>query len=241
MLYYLILIFQGFCIYHAYKNGKNYYWFFLIILLPVIGCLVYIFTQVFSKDDVDKAQNEITHLVNPTKRINDLEKRLNFSNTFENRIALADAYLQNNRRTDAIELYESSLEGMFKNDYYTITRLIEAYSLDNQNEKVVEYAKRIEKSNDFKKSKSQFYYGIALANLEKWEEAEVELKQIDTRYSNYKERIVFADLLLSRNKTEEAREIYSEILTEAEHMKKENRRKHNESIEKARQQLNLLR
>jgi len=240
MLYYFILIFQGFCIYHAYKNGKSYYWFFLIILLPAIGCLIYVFTQVFSKGDIDKAQHEITHFVNPTKRISDLEKQLDFSDTFENKTALANAYLNANRVEEAIDLYNDSLDGMFKDDYYTITKLIKAYSLKEDYHKVIEYTKRIEKAADFKKSNSQFLYGLALANLDRDDEAEEVLKQIDTRYSNYEERIVFADFLIKRNKTKEAKEIYNEILTEAEHMKRENKRKHSGSIEKARRQLRTL-
>ena len=237
MLYYLVLLFQGFCIYHAYKNRKNYYWFFLIILLPLIGCVIYLITQVFSKSDIDKVQNEITHMVNPTKGVVDLEKKLEFSNTFENKIQLADAYLHNNRTPDAIKLYENALEGTFKDDYYTITKLIEAHALENENEKVIEYAKRIEKKGNFKKSKSQFLYGLALANTEQWDAAEEVLKQIDTRYSNYQERIVYAEFLLKRNKIEEAKEVYNEILIESQHMKRENKRKYSPSIQKAKEQL----
>ncbi len=240
MLYYLILIFQGFCIYHAYKNGKSYYWFFLIIFLPFIGCIIYLFTQVFSKNDIDKVQNELTHIVNPTKRIIDLEKKLEFSDTFENKIRLADAYLYSSKTDDAIELYKNSLEGTFKDDYYTITKLIEAYTLKNENEKVIEYAKRIEKKANFKKSKSQFLYGLALANLERLDEAEEILKQIDTRYSNYEERLVYAEFLLKRKKITEAKEIYNDILIEATHMKRENKRKYNASIQKAKEQLITL-
>lgn len=240
MVYYLILAFQGFCIYHAFKNGKEYYWFFIIFFLPIIGCLIYLFTQVFSKNDIDKAQNGLTLLVNPTKQITDLEKRLEFSDTFENRVALADIYLSVKRIEEAIALYERSLDGMFKNDYYTISKLMEAYAELNEHEKVVTYAKRIEKSVDFKKSKSQFRYGLALAALEKLDEAEIQLKEIDTRYSNYEERIVFADFLLKREKKVEAKEIYNEILTEAVHMKRENKRKYSSSIQKAKTQLATL-
>ena len=77
MLYYLILLFQGICIYHAFRNHKPYYWFFLIFFLPVIGCLIYIFTQIFNKSDIDKAQRDLTLFVNPTKRVTDLEKNWN--------------------------------------------------------------------------------------------------------------------------------------------------------------------
>ncbi|NER12345.1 tetratricopeptide repeat protein [Leptobacterium flavescens] len=240
MYYYLILAFQGFCIYHAYKNRKEYYWYFLIIFLPLIGCLIYLFTQVFSKSDVDKAQQELTHLVDPGKRIRDLERRMKFTDTFENRVALADAYLLTERYDEAIGLYEKSLDGMFKNDYYTISKLVEAYFRKGDVEKTLEYAGRIKNASEFKKSRSQFYYGLALNEADRWEEAEEQLRQTDLRYSNYEERITFADLLKQRGKLKDALEIYKEIISEGEYMKPENRRKNRLFIQRAREQYQAL-
>lgn len=112
MLYYVIIALQGFCIYHGYKNKREYYWFLLIILLPAIGCLIYLFTQVFSERDINKVQNELTSLVNPTKKITDLEKKIQFIDSFESRVGLGDAYLESGFFNAAIEKYEASLEGV---------------------------------------------------------------------------------------------------------------------------------
>ena len=240
MYYYLILILQGFCIYHAYTNRKAYYWYFLIIFLPFIGCLIYLITQVFSKRDVTKAQDEITQIINPGKKIKDLEKRLSFSDTFENRTALADAYFQSGNIEMAIKYYEKSLDGMFKNDFYTISKLIDAYFQSDNLEKADFYAQKILSHKEFNKSKTQFIYGLVLVQLNRFDDAEIHLKHINAPYSNYKERIVLADFYLKYNKKEEAKEIYQDILDEGSYMRKESKRKYAASITEAKQKLTAL-
>ena len=95
MLYYLVLALQAYCIYHIYQNRKQYYWYFVIIFIPVIGSLVYIFTQVINSKDVSNIAEEVTNIINPTKRILGLENQLKFADTFQNRVNLGDAYLEN--------------------------------------------------------------------------------------------------------------------------------------------------
>ena len=36
-----ILILQVFCLYHAYKNKSENWWYFLILMFPLIGSLIY--------------------------------------------------------------------------------------------------------------------------------------------------------------------------------------------------------
>ena len=60
MLYYLIIGLQIYCAYHAYKNRNNMYWYFIIFFVPVIGCIIYLLTQVINKRDVTNSIEEIT-------------------------------------------------------------------------------------------------------------------------------------------------------------------------------------
>jgi hypothetical protein len=88
MHYYLIIALQAFCIYHLYKNKNEYYWIFIIIFLPVLGSLIYLIVNVYNKRDAEKIQEGLATIINPTKRITDLERKLGFSDTFQNKINL---------------------------------------------------------------------------------------------------------------------------------------------------------
>ena len=231
MGYYLIIALQGFCIYHLFKHRNQYYWIFLIIFLPVIGCIIYLITQVYNKRDAEKITNEITHIINPTKKIKDLEKQLEFSESYQNRVNLADAYLGIKDYNHAILNYLEALEDNFQNDLYVIKQLIESYFNIEDCEQVVFYAEKIKEHSEFKKSRSQFLYGLALERLGNFDESETNLKAINIRYSFYNERLIFAKFLISRKKETEAKEILEDIQSESQHMTKQNKRLYRETIQ----------
>ncbi|WP_024770727.1 tetratricopeptide repeat protein [Aquimarina macrocephali] len=226
MPYFLIIALQGFCIYHAIKNKNNYYWFFVIIFLPVLGSVIYLLTQVFSKKDLDVVQDEIVNVINPTKKIDDLQKQLDFAETFQNRVNLADALLEIKDYPNAINEYEVALSTNYDEDAGVVKKLIEGYYQTKNYDKVIFCAEKINAKPDFKGSRSQFLYGLALEEIGQSEKAEDNLRQIDQRYSNYQERYILAQFLVEKGKNEEAKEILSEILTESQHMSKPNRSKY---------------
>lgn len=227
--YILVLGLQGFCIYHAIKNRKEYYWFFVIMFLPVIGGLVYLFTQVFQKKDIHSVQNELVKVINPTKKVNDLRQQVAFSDTFQNRVNLADALYEIGDYSSGITELETALNGTY-NDVATLKKLIEGYSQLDDHEKVVFYAEMIKDRPDFQKSRSQFLYGLSLKEQGQFDLAEKHLRPIDQRYSNYRERFVLAQFLIDRDKKEEAKELLAEIISESEHMSKPNRHQYRQVI-----------
>ena len=240
MHYYLIIALQAFCGYHVYKNHKPYYWFFLIFFIPVIGSLIYIITQVYNKNDADKIQSELTSIINPSKKIKDLEKKIEFSDTYANRIELADAYVQNMDMPNAIVNYKKTLEDIDQNDLYARQQLVLCYFQLKDYVGVVEHSEMIKDKSEFKGSKQQFCYGLALKDLGKLENAEKELKQIDRPYSNYQERLELAKFYIENNRGEEGKTLLQEISQESQHMTKPNRRIYRNTIAEVERLLNSL-
>ena len=230
MHYYLIVALQGFCIYHAFKNNKPYYWYFIIFFVPVLGAIIYILTQVFNKNDADKIQSELTSIINPTKKIKDLEKRLEFSDTYTNRIELAEAYMQNKDMPNAVASFKKTLEDTVQDDTYTRHQLVLCYFKLKNYTAVVEHAKVIINKPEFEGSRQQFCYGLALKELGKLEKAEVQLKQIDRPYSNYDERLELAKFYIENSRASEGKALLGEISNEAQYMTKPNRRIYRSTI-----------
>ncbi len=223
MYFYLIVALQSYCIYHAYKNRKPYYWYFLVFFIPVFGSLIYIITQVYNRNDAEKIQGEITSIINPTGKIKDLEKRLEFSDTYTNRIELADAYIQNMDMPNAILNYKKTLEDTVQDAMYSQQQLVLCYFQLKDYLGVIEHAEVIKDKSEFKGSKQQFCYGLALKELDKLEEAEVQLKQIDRPYSNYAERFELAKLYLETDRRTEGEDLLNEIYSESQNFTKTNK------------------
>ncbi len=232
MYYYLILTLQAYCIYHAYTNKSETYWFFVILFLPVIGSVVYLITNVFNKDDYEKVQEGLTSVLNPTKKVKDLKKKLEFSETFQNKVNLADAYLEMNDFNNAVKYYEDAKKSLFSNDSYVTENLMEAYFQLKKHNKVIDCYKELQESKDKTKAKSHVQYAITLDDLGKQKEAKEVFELINKSFSNYEERYLYAEFLKDNNEIEKAKNILNEIIEESKHFTKDNKRIHKKTIQK---------
>ena len=235
-----LIALQVYCVYHAYKNGKEPFWYFLILFLPAIGCLVYIVTQVFKKRTIEKAQDTVTGILNPTKKITDLKKALAFAKTHENQVALADAYLEINDYDNAIPLYNDALHGLFKEDTYVLKQLLIAHYKNKNYPEAVAIGKRIETQTDFIKSNGFIYYAMALAKNNNKAAAKTIFEMIDKPFSNYKERLVYAKYLIEIEEKKHAKTLLEELCNESIHASKPVKKEFRSTFNNARKELENL-
>jgi len=224
MFYYILIAFQAFCIFHVYKSRNENYWYFVIFFVPLIGSLVYLFSQIINKKNIKNTANKLTEVVNPTKKIKELEQRLSISDTFQNKINLADEYKNQKDYNNAILYYEKALEGKFKTNSHTINKTLKCYFEIKNFRKVVEYGGKIPLETSFKGSICM--YAIALENCEYFEEAEIQFRKTDIRYSNYAERLQLSEFLIRRDKQQKAKIVLEEIIGEIDNMIEINQRKY---------------
>lgn len=240
MYKYLIIALQAFCIYHVIKHRNQYYWIFIIIFIPVIGSIIYLVTQVYNERDATIIKENLTSVLVPTKKVKDLEKKLQFSETFQNRLDLADAFFEMKDYNNAVLHYEVALKDGSQNNYFILEKLITAYyNLEDYN-KTITNAEKLKQYPEFKQSNSEFIYGLALDKTGHTDTAEKHLKAIDQRYSNYSERLVLAKFLLDKDKLSEAKAILKEISVESQNMTKPNKRKYRVTINEVEKLLKSL-
>jgi len=216
--YYFILGLQALCVFHCVRKGNQNKWIWLIVFLPVIGCLIYLFTEVFTGREVQKVQSGISNLLNPSGEITRLEKNLRFSDTFNNRVMLADAYLEVGYTDKAVSLYESSLSGAFEENEHLLLKLISAYYQQKRYAEIVPIAKKIYNLPEFNRSRSHMFYAIALARTGNDQMAEKEFRMMTGRFSFFESRYQFGLFLSSINREKEASEVFTEMAAEAPHL-----------------------
>lgn len=236
--YYFVIALQVFCFYHIFKNRSPYYWILIILFVPLIGFIIYLFRYLYNSRDAEKVQEDVINAINPTKKTRELERKLEFSDTYANRIALADAYFDNQNFVSAISNYEKSLEDTVQDNLYAQQQLVLSYFKLHNFEKTIKHAEEIADKPAFKGSKQQFCYGMALKEMGKIEEAETQLKQIDRPYSNYTERLELAKLYLETGRLNEGKSLLEEISAESKNMTKPNRRIYKNTIDEVERLLN---
>jgi len=230
--YYFILILEAICVFHAIKNGNQGKWIYIIVFLPLIGCLVYFFTEILNKRQVSSLQSDVVNIVNPGAKIKELEKRFKFSDTLANRTALADAYLERGMNDNAIELYEPALKGLFENNEHIINQLIKAYFALERYQDIVTIAPRIANSFNFSKNRPAILYALALEKTGNLEQAEKQFKSLNHRFSNYEARYHYGQFLIRLNRFQDAELIYSDIVNEASNMSRKDMRESKVWIDK---------
>ncbi len=214
----LVFLLEIFCLYHAYKNGTEQKWFWLIVVLPLIGSLIYLYYHFFNRVTVDDISENITKVVSNNYQIDKLEKEVAFSGTVSNKTLLAAEYLNVGAFEKAISLFESCLKGTNAGDTELLMGLVKAKYLNKEYDEVVKYGKQLENEKEFEKADERIAYAWSLFNTDNHRKAEEIFQTMDHQFSNYKHRLEYGNFLIQENRSNEAKELLSTLINEIDHM-----------------------
>lgn len=114
-----VLLLQISVMIHAMKTGRPYYWIFIIMAFPVIGCLVYAIVELLpgsrSERGLKKFGSDIAKSLNPDRDMRRHAEELAICGSVENKLKLAHECVERGMFDDAIRLYESAREGQYVN------------------------------------------------------------------------------------------------------------------------------
>ena len=238
--YYVSIILQAICVFHCIRKGNQNKWIWIIVFLPFIGCLIYFFTEIINSSDIQKVQSGLGEVFNPSGSIRKLEENLRFSDTFHNRVALADAYLYAGNIDKAIELYESSLKGAFTENEHVLAQLVVAYSRKQRYADVINCAKKLYRLPQFNFSRAHILYAQALAKERLTEQAEKEFRKMSGKYSHYEARYYYGLFLIGEERTDEGYNLFRELLSESSHLSSRERRYYREWFVRAKEELKKM-
>jgi len=238
--YAIVIVLQAICVIHCLRNRTSNNWIWLIVFLPLIGCLIYFFSEILTRSQVRNFQSGFGEIKSPSGSIKKLEDNLRFSDTFQNRVSLADAYLKNRQYEKAIELYESSLAGVFEENEYALAQLAIAYYEVKNYEGVIKTANKLYNRPQFNRSVVHVYYAVALAATGHDEKAEQEFQKMNIQFSGFEARYYFAQFLVSRQREEDATIILLNIKDEFPRLSPVEKRENREWYNKAKDYLNHI-
>jgi len=239
-LYYLELALQAYCAWHCISRGTQNKWIWLIIFVPVVGSVVYLYSEVFSNRRINTPKINIGAVINPGGKLKKLEDELRFTDTFANRIKLADAYLAAGYTDNAIELYTTSLTGAFAENEHVMAQLMVAYYEQERYDEVIELAKKLYKLPQFIRSKSHILYALALENSGQVDLAEAEFKLMKGRYSYFEARYQYGLFLTRNGREQDASTIFTDMLDEQPHLSPVEKRSNRVWFAKAKEELKKI-
>src|SRR5687767_15898104 len=137
--------------YHALKTGRAYWWLFVIMGFPVLGCVLYSFVEVFptSRESrkAEKAVRAIARALDPAKGLRERAADFEACGSVENRILLARECMEQRMYAEAAALYRSCLAGVHESDPDIRLGLAAALLLAGGHEESLAVAQRLRASH----------------------------------------------------------------------------------------------
>ncbi len=218
-LFPLIFILEAFCIYHAYKN-KAEQWFWLILFFPLIGCGLYIYHHFYSRQNLARVAEGVKAVADSGYITAKLEKEVEFSDTMDNKMALGDHYVKIGKIAEAIDLYESCLQGWNHDNIDLLKRIVVASYMNEDYESAVAYGKKANQNNEFFKSEEKSAYAWSLYKTGDIEGAEQCFKDMNVTFTNYAQRLEYCKFLKQEGRSDEAKSLLSEMASEYNQMER---------------------
>jgi hypothetical protein len=214
-----LLALQAFCLYHAYRNHVEQRWYWFIIFFPGIGCAMYLYHNFYSRRSIETIAEGVKGVVNSNYKLEQLEKALRFSDNITNKTNLADAYVSCGRYDEALALYKECLMGFMADDPVIRIKVLFTSFLKKDYEATVACGETLESEKRFQKSEERAAYAWALHYTGKTEQAEKLFEQMDSSYTNYRQRIEYCKFLKVIGKPEELKNKLQEMNEELENLK----------------------
>ncbi|MDV3241423.1 MAG: tetratricopeptide repeat protein [Methylocaldum sp.] len=238
---FMLLIQIGFAV-HAIRHGHPIFWVFLIIFLPLLGCILYsvmvLLPEVIQSRTARQGSKALLRTLDPQKELRKRREALEVSDTIGNRSALAHEYLRHGMLDEAIELYESSLTGMYRTDPDLLLGLAKALVEANNFGRARETLEMLFGANpEVENQEAHLLYARSLEALGELDRALDEYRAL-AKYSAGAEAKCRHALLLKRmGKTSEARALFEDILKDAKIASRHSHRLNKEWVDIAKREV----
>lgn len=118
------------CLIHIFRTGRDRFWVYIIIFLPLAGCIAYFFIEVLPElvhgRGAARISAGVARVVSPGRKLKEREAALDLAPTVENRIALAEVWMEEGEPAKAADLYAACLNGIYKEDRMILSRFAHA-------------------------------------------------------------------------------------------------------------------
>jgi hypothetical protein len=221
----LALGLQLLCLAHVIRTGRPRQWLFIIVALPLAGCLLYFFLEVLPDLSRSRAARQAVRdvgaVIDPDRDLRELAQRAAKADTVENRTALAEECLRRGRPTDAKRLFQSCLTGVNSTDHALMLGLAQAQIALEDYVGACETLERLRVAHpDLNCPKGHLLYARSKEEQGELEQALIEYAALVGYYPGEEARCRLALLLQKTGRVAEARALFQEVVRSVERASK---------------------
>jgi len=216
----ITVIIQAFFIYHVFRTGRPYWWAFIILSMPALGCLVYYFVEVFPNSQEHRSARRVgrnlARSLNPDAEMKRRIEEADICGSIANKAALAEECLAAGLTHDAIRLYQSCLAGPHANDPVLIFGLARSYFENGADALAMEQIQQLQTNHPaFKASEVRLLKARTLEESGDTLGALAEYEDIVPTYVGLEAKSRYALLLKKAGHLKQAENLFIEIVAHA--------------------------
>jgi hypothetical protein len=217
----LVFGLQLLCVTHVMSTGRRCQWLFIILALPLVGCLAYLFLEILPelRDSraARQAVRDIGAVIDPERDLREMAQRMAEADTVENRAALAEECLRQERPADAKRLFQSCLTGVHATDATLILGLARAQFALGDYAGTCEVLNRLRTAHpDLDCPEGHLLYAQSIEQQGEVEQALIEYAALVEYYPGEEARCRLALLLQKAGRVAEAKVLFQQVIRSVE-------------------------
>ena len=213
----LPLLIEIACIVHAVRNGRVFPWVYVIVFLPLVGCIAYfaveIVPEMLRSRTARSLSTNVRQMADPERSLREKRRDAELVGSVDSKRALAEEYVRRGAYADAVALYRSALTGQFRDDPALLLGLARALFLSGDGAGAQASLDALQAADpNYLSSDAHLLYARALEQQGKTGEALSEYQKLVRYFAGEEARCRYAMLLDRVGKRDQSRQLYEEIL-----------------------------
>jgi len=218
---YLTYFIQILLIIHVLKTGRDRYWIWLLLFLPLIGGIAYLVVEIipeFSSGITgQRTRRGVRNLIDPGADIRALAAAWEQSSNADNGRHYAQALLAAKRAAEAEDILDQVLDGFFKTDPALMLLKAQAQFDQEQWGPSLATLEDLQKHNpDLRSAEGHLLYARSLEHTGRSDEAIKEYRAVAGYYPGAQARFLLGLALKNSGQEDEAAEEFRNMIRDAE-------------------------
>lgn len=242
----LSILLQIACCVHVVRTGRPMYWIFILLVFSYLAVLIYFIAEIVpdlrNGPGARRVVRKMKDRIDPDRQKREANRHFGLSDTQANRRRLAEESLRSGDYTQAAELYQGALKGLYATDPDLMLGLAKAqFGLGQSQQARGTLDALIATNPQYRSSEGHLLYARAVEDSGDMQAALHEYETVAKGYPGEEARARYGLLLLRNGDVHKAGDVFKEILARSDAAPKYYQREQRDWIETAKRELAQLR
>jgi hypothetical protein len=211
-----LLIAIGF-VYHAHSTGRPPFWMFILIFVPVVGCVAYVIFELLpelaNSRRARKVAVDLRTVVDPHRDWRKLSLQAEENDSVEAKCKFGEECERKGMWPEAIAMYRQAAQGLFADDPDVLRRLARAQLGSGDGNAAIDTLDKLRAAHPkYQNQDAHLTYARAIEMQGRLREAETEYRALSAYYVGMEARARYALLLQKLDEPLVARRLFKQVV-----------------------------